>query len=1072
MKNKKLVVMADSYLHNQNISNNIILKNPINNFKGKKSFKNKDINESYSSDGEKNETIDINKLNDSSTSLDIEEVPKVEEDLDHLKKFNNEKDINLPEKIPKIANRTRNNIKGNIFSNDLNFLTSEPHLTRAISGKIIPLPRTTNVVLGNENKNIDKFGMRRNNSGQNIFEKKTESRFNSSSENKFHFFQRKTVSNSPIENNFSLNQNTNVPFLTAKVIKINPDEEPKDGKKRNRNNINRYFENKNVGIINNSYTMSNINAKNLSPNNLEKYAKIKKISNNNYNNGENKSLNNINNNSSGENVKNNVKLVNKNLEENNSGSNSSKNNKTMINKNAKVISNFEINEGNKTIGYYTKNKNLSLDKINSQNIIIMKNNNHLNSNFQNNISQNNKNMNGCERLTVPIKFMNDKDKENHNKIMLNNIPIQNRTKKNFNQRINFNPILRNVHMNSKSPRGTIVKKIPPLNNFGNNIIFNQINEQKNNRQSVSPNPNNLASLMDLKNNQNSNDMNIINNNNNLNTSRNLDNTKIMKNSLSMKNINNIHNSNQFNNTYNFNKDYNLNINNNKNNINNLNNINNINPQNIKRNQNVNNISRNPNFKNHIKNSKTEINKISQISNILNQNNLINNNKLNNNLSHQRNTIATNYLPNELSLNKESLISNNIMNEKNNTQFIPQESQIIPMESHRLTQIPTNILQNIIYPPNNRNNQSKSNYLTQNNQNIYNQQENHLVNQIQNNNTNLINKGNLINNENKSTEFINQKKVDITYNQFDANGWLKNYGILTLPGKDVTGSQKINQDSFVFRTNINKIKDFNIFGVLDGHGPEGHFVSKFAAEFIPSLLSNHPEIKNLTEPEQIYKKFKDNNCKLIIQSFREADNQLKRVSFDALESGCTCVLIIHIGSHIICANTGDSRAIVVYDKNIDNEIIYNNVVPLSVDYKPELQEETNRIIMNGGVVRQMQDDFGEWVGPYRVWAKDGNYPGLAMSRSIGDLKAKNIGVIPDPGIFEYDLCDKTKYIVVCSDGVWEFLENEKVRDIGIKYYMDNNPSGYCHELVRQSLNLWEANDIVVDDITAVIAFFNK
>ena len=47
--------MADSYLHNPNISNNIILKKSINNFKGKKQFKNKDNNESYSSDGEKNE---------------------------------------------------------------------------------------------------------------------------------------------------------------------------------------------------------------------------------------------------------------------------------------------------------------------------------------------------------------------------------------------------------------------------------------------------------------------------------------------------------------------------------------------------------------------------------------------------------------------------------------------------------------------------------------------------------------------------------------------------------------------------------------------------------------------------------------------------------------------------------------------------------------------------------------------------------------------------------------------------------------------------------------------------------
>lgn len=301
-------------------------------------------------------------------------------------------------------------------------------------------------------------------------------------------------------------------------------------------------------------------------------------------------------------------------------------------------------------------------------------------------------------------------------------------------------------------------------------------------------------------------------------------------------------------------------------------------------------------------------------------------------------------------------------------------------------------------------------------------------------------------------------------------WIKNYGLSTLAGKDITGNHKTNQDSFVFKAKINQINDFNIFGVLDGHGPEGHFVSKYASEFIPSFLMNHPEIKNLNETEQIYQKLKDNNFQIITQAFIETDNRLRNVNFNAFESGSTCVLIIHIGSHIICANTGDSRAIVVFNENANNNINEFQCLPLSIDFKPEIREEANRIFMNGGEVRKMRNEYGQFVGPYRVWARGENYPGLAMSRSIGDLKGKNIGVIPDPGILEYKLCEKTKYIVVCSDGVWEFLNNEKVRDIGKRFYLENNPNGFCQELINQSLKLWEQNDIVVDDITAVAAFF--
>ena len=57
----------------------------------------------------------------------------------------------------------------------------------------------------------------------------------------------------------------------------------------------------------------------------------------------------------------------------------------------------------------------------------------------------------------------------------------------------------------------------------------------------------------------------------------------------------------------------------------------------------------------------------------------------------------------------------------------------------------------------------------------------------------------------------------------------------------------------------------------------------------------------------------------------------------------------------------------------------------------------------------------------------------MSRSIGDLKGKTVGVIAEPGILEYDLKETTKIIVIASDGVWEFLKNEDIVEIGKNFY---------------------------------------
>lgn len=49
----------------------------------------------------------------------------------------------------------------------------------------------------------------------------------------------------------------------------------------------------------------------------------------------------------------------------------------------------------------------------------------------------------------------------------------------------------------------------------------------------------------------------------------------------------------------------------------------------------------------------------------------------------------------------------------------------------------------------------------------------------------------------------------------------------------------------------------------------------------------------------------------------------------------------------------------------------------------------------------------------------------MSRSFGDYVASTVGVISEPEIIYHKLNQKCGFLVVASDGVWEFLSNEKI-----------------------------------------------
>jgi serine/threonine protein phosphatase PrpC len=69
----------------------------------------------------------------------------------------------------------------------------------------------------------------------------------------------------------------------------------------------------------------------------------------------------------------------------------------------------------------------------------------------------------------------------------------------------------------------------------------------------------------------------------------------------------------------------------------------------------------------------------------------------------------------------------------------------------------------------------------------------------------------------------------------------------------------------------------------------------------------------------------------------------------------------------------------------------------------------------------------------VWLKDEEMPGLAMSRSFGDRVAHSVGVSHEAEVEEFTLSLQDKFVVIASDGVWEFLTNEDVAHIIYPYY---------------------------------------
>jgi serine/threonine protein phosphatase PrpC len=112
--------------------------------------------------------------------------------------------------------------------------------------------------------------------------------------------------------------------------------------------------------------------------------------------------------------------------------------------------------------------------------------------------------------------------------------------------------------------------------------------------------------------------------------------------------------------------------------------------------------------------------------------------------------------------------------------------------------------------------------------------------------------------------------------------------------------------------------------------------------------------------------------------------------------------------------------------------------LSNDHKLNIETECERIIESGGRVQSFKDtqNPNESIGPRRVWLPDQEIPGLAMSRSMGDEVAHSVGVSAVPEVLEFTLGVSDRFVVIGSDGLWEFLTNEQVCEIVLPFYIEN------------------------------------
>lgn len=203
-----------------------------------------------------------------------------------------------------------------------------------------------------------------------------------------------------------------------------------------------------------------------------------------------------------------------------------------------------------------------------------------------------------------------------------------------------------------------------------------------------------------------------------------------------------------------------------------------------------------------------------------------------------------------------------------------------------------------------------------------------------------------------------------------------------------GWRKSMEDAHVAQLNLDGKKTRAFFGVFDGHQ------SDEAARYCRAHMFDEL-MKTLSACQGNY-------TEAFEEAFRSIDEQICQ-RYSSSGTAANCVLLMD--SHIVCANAGDSRAVLFRG---------GKATPLSTDHKPAMAGEEARIVRAGGQVENGRVNMA-----------------LAVSRALGDVDFKNNdtltwkeqAVTAHPDVSCFALQKDDEFIVLGCDGIWDVLSSD-------------------------------------------------
>ncbi|KAJ3179623.1 hypothetical protein HDU87_002829 [Geranomyces variabilis] len=250
---------------------------------------------------------------------------------------------------------------------------------------------------------------------------------------------------------------------------------------------------------------------------------------------------------------------------------------------------------------------------------------------------------------------------------------------------------------------------------------------------------------------------------------------------------------------------------------------------------------------------------------------------------------------------------------------------------------------------------------------------------------------------------------------------------------------------------------HLFLILDGHGSDGGKVALHAKLILSQHIAavGYPAIA--ADPVAAMKTaFTAAHCAVV-------ENE----AIDSYMAGTTAGLALVVGDTLVVAHVGDSR-IVIGRERAGGEIALES---LTVDHNCDNPTELARVTASPGarVDRLAMGSEGKADGPLRIFKGTLPYPGLVVTRALGDTVASRLGILTEPDVAVIKLESSDKFLVMGTDGVWDGVSDADVLSC-IRAHYPRAPEEASKAITAASLAGLDRLNLD-DNTTNVVVFFN-